>query len=90
MACLAQTVLRRSVEAYEATAVVPSLMGVDELTVRWQGTARVLRRLPFKPVGAGVEIYSILSSYNSSLGGVDRCDTLLVLEQQVLPEDVLR
>ena len=69
-------------------------MAMDESTVRWQGMGGVRSRSPFKPInqsmGAGVEISSMVSSYNSSLAGIDRHDTLLVPEQQVLPEDVLR
>ena len=87
---MAQTVRRRSAEACEATTGMPSLMAMDESTVRWQGMGGVRSRSPFKPMGAGVEISSMVSSYNSSLAGIDRHDTLLVPEQQVLPEDVLR
>ena len=90
MAWFDGTVRRRSVEVYEATADMPSWMGMDESTERWQGTARVRQRIPVKPVGAGTNIPSILSLYNSSPGGVDICDALVVPEQQVLPEDVLR
>ena len=90
MASMAQTVRQCSAEAHEATTAMPSWMAMDESTVRWQSTARARQHLPFNPVGAGVDISSIISSYNSSLAGVDRHDTLLVPEQQVLAEDVLR
>ena len=73
---MAQTVRRRSAEACEATTGMPSLMAMDESTVRWQGMGGVRSRSPFKPMGAGVEISSMVSSYNSSLAGIDS-DTIL-------------
>ena len=88
--CTAGTVWRRSVQAFEATAVVPAMLAIDECTVRWQGKARAWQGLPRKPVGAGAHVSSILSHYNSSFAGVDRLDTLVVHELQMLPEDVLR
>jgi hypothetical protein len=87
---MAGTVQRRSVQAYEATAVVPAMLAMDECTVRWQGKAQARQGLPRKPVGAGVHVSSILSHYHHSFAGVDRHDALAVLRQQVLPEDVLR
>ena len=75
-ASMAQTVRRRSAEACEATTGMPSLMAMDESTVRWQGMGGVRSRSPFKPMGAGVEISSMVSSYNSSLAGIDS-DTIL-------------
>ena len=92
-ASLAQTVRRRSVEAFEATTGMPSLMAVDESIMRWLGMVRVRTATlshQSSAVGAGVKQSSILSSYNSYLAGVDRHNTLLVPEQLVLPEDSLR
>jgi hypothetical protein len=65
-------------------------MVIDECTLRFQGMASARRGLRLKPEGSGVEINSILSLYNQSYGGVDRHDALVVLQQRVLPEDVLR
>ena len=87
---MASTVRRHSRQAYEAPAVTPSMMAMDESTVRWQGRPRAWQGLPRKPERAGLEISSIISLYNSSSAGIDRHDALVVLEQRVLPEDVLR
>ena len=87
---LAHTVRRRSMQAYEATAVMPSMMAMDEFTTRWQGTARARQGLPRKPEGAGIEINSVTSLYNTSFGDADWHDTLVVPQPRVLPEDVLR
>ena len=45
-ASLAQTVRRRSVEAFEATTGMPSLMAVDESIMRWLGMVRVRQHYP--------------------------------------------
>ena len=85
---------RRLVQAHEATAVVPSIMTMDESTARWQGTPLAQQRLAFVPKHSGINISSILSLYNTSFAGVDRhaCrhDALVVSPRQGLPEDVLR
>ena len=65
-------------------------MAIDEGTFRFQGTALARRGLRLKPEGSGVQINSILSLYNQSYGGVDRHDALVLPQQHVLPEDVLR
>ena len=77
-------------QAHEAPAVTTSMMAMNEPTVRWDGTACVWQGLSRKPEGAGIEICSIYSHYNSLFAGIGRHDALLAFEQQVLPEDVLR
>ena len=77
-------------QAHEATAVVPSIMTMDESTARWQGTTRVQDHLAFAPEHSCINISSILSLYNASFAGVDRRDALVVSPRQGLPEDVLR
>ena len=77
-------------QAHEATAVVPSIMTMDESTARWQVTPRVQQRLAFVPEHSVINISSILSLYNTSFAGVDRHDALVVSPRQGLPEDVLR
>ena len=66
------------------------MVATDERSVRWQGTVRARQHLNLKPEGARIEINPLLSLYNHSLAGVDRHDALVVPQQQVLPEDVLR
>ena len=77
-------------QAHEATAVVPSIMTMDESTARWQGTPLAQQRLAFVPKHSGINISSILSLYNTSFAGMDRHDALVVSSRQGLPEDVLR
>ena len=77
-------------QAYEATAVMPSMMAMDESTTRLQGTARAQQGLRRIPEGAGIEINSVRAHNNLCFGGVDRRDSLVVPQQRVLPEDVLR
>ena len=83
---MARTAWRRSEQAFEVDAV----MSIDESTARFRGRAWARKHLPLMPEGAGVDINYVLSHYNSFLGGVDGHDTLLVPQQRVLPEDVLR
>ena len=65
-------------------------MVIDESTARFQGTARARRRLFSKPESDGFEIPFTLAHYNQSYGGVDRHNVLVVPQEQMLPEDVLR
>ena len=69
---------------------MPAVVGIDELMVSFRGTARARRGLRSMPEGIGVEISFTLSDYNQFYGGVDRHDALMVPQQRVLPEDVLR
>ena len=87
---LTHAVRRCLVQAHEATAVVPSIMTMDESIARWQGTPRVQQRLTFVPEHSRINISSILSLYNTSFASVDRHDALVVSPRQGLPEDVLR
>ena len=83
---LVQAARRRSEQACE----VPAAVGIDELMVSFRSTARVRRRLPLKPEGAGMEIRATLAHYNQSYGGVDSCDVFVVPLPRMRPEDVLR
>ena len=80
------TTRQRSEQAYEVAAVV----GTDELMVSFRGTARARRSLVRMPEGVGVECSFTLSDYNMFYGGIDRHDALVVRQERVLPEDVLR
>ena len=53
---------------YELAAVT----GIDECTVRFQGTAWARTRLSSRPEGAGINITSILADYSQSYGGADQ------------------
>ena len=67
------------------------MLVIDECASRWQGKAQAWQGLPRKPVGAGVQVSTVLSHYNCSYASIDRHDALVVHQQQVLlPEDVLR
>ena len=77
-------------QAHKATAVVPSIMTMDESSTRWQGTPPVQQRLAFVAEHSRINIPPILSLYNTSFAGVDRHDALVVSPRQGLPEDVLR
>ena len=90
MASLAHTVRRRSAEAHEATEEMPSMLAMDEAMERWRGTPQARQGLPRPPIRAGVNISTIISLYNSSLGSVDIHDTLVMPQWRVLPEDVVR
>ena len=65
-------------------------MGIDECTKRFEGSAWATRRLPLAPERDGINMPFTIAHYNQSYGGIDRHDALLVPEQRVLPEDVLR
>ena len=65
-------------------------MSIDESTARFLCRTWARKRLPLMPEGAGFDINSVFSYYNSFLGRVDGHDTLMVPQQRVLPEDVLR
>ena len=54
---------------------------------RWAGAACGAHDIP---EGAGIEINSVRAHNNLCFGGVDRRDSLVVPQQRVLPEDVLR
>lgn len=74
---LVQKVRRHSEQAFQ----MPAVMAIDESTLRFQGTAWQRRGLPSKPEGTGVQISSILYDYNTSYGGVDIHDRLMVPHQ---------
>ena len=83
---LSRTARRRS----EQTSEVDAVTVIDGSTACFQGTARARRCLFSKPESAGFEIPFTLAHYNYSYGGVDRLDVLVVPQEQMLPEDVLR
>ena len=74
----------------EQLCKVHAVRAIDESTLRFQSRAWARRGLPSKPMKAGIEIPSIFADYNQSYSGVDRADAFVVLQERVLPEDVLR
>ena len=73
---------------------MPSLLPTDEPVVRWRGTARVWQGKVRMPETPGVDMAATLVHYSSSWGTrglhLDMHDDLLVRQQRILPEDVLR
>ena len=74
----------------EQLCKVHAVRAIDEFTLRFQSRAWARRGLPSKLMKAGIDIPTILAVYNQSMSGVDRHDALVVLQERVLPEDVLR
>ena len=65
-------------------------VAMDEHTMRFPKTAWARRRLPLMTEVIGIEISSILSDCNHSLGGTDQHDASLAFQQDLYAEDVLR
>ena len=66
------------------------LLITDDSVVRWRGTARVWQVMPRGPKTPGVNMVAMLAHYNSLCGSVDMHNDLLLRQQRMLPEDVLR
>jgi hypothetical protein len=69
---------------------MPSLLPIDEPMVRWRGMSRVWQGMIRMPETPGVDMAATLAHYNSSWGTWNMHDDLLVRQQRMLPEEVLR
>ena len=76
--------------ALAAVHKVAMVVAMDEPKVRFPKTVWARRHLPAMPEAVGIDISSIHSDYNHSLGGADRHDAGLAIQQEIYADDVIR